>query len=138
MLALAVVSWPKYARLARSQTLALESADFIAAARLSGDSSVQLMVRHILPNIAGPILVTAVLDIGTMMMELAGLTFLGLGAMPPTAELGQHDEQRAEHAADVSLGHSWPPASPFLRLSPSFNLLGDSAAGLCSIPAPSR
>ena len=123
--ALAVVGWPKYARLARSQTLALESADFIAAARLSGDSSVQLVVRHILPNIAGPILVTAVLDIGTMMMELAGLSFLGLGAMPPTAELGSM----------MSSGRSMLQTYPWVILGPGiaifaavalFHLLGDS------------
>lgn len=88
VLSLAVISWPKYARIARSQTLSLESMDYIAAARLSGDSSLQLLLRHIIPNCAGPLLVTAMLDIGTMMMELAGLSFLGLGAMPPTAELG--------------------------------------------------
>ena len=86
VLALAVISWPKYARVARSQTLALKSSGFVAAARLSGDSSMQMILRHILPNILGPILVTAMLDIGTMMMELAGLSFLNLGAQPPTAE----------------------------------------------------
>ena len=88
VLALAVISWPKYARVARSQTLALKSSGFVAAARLSGDSSMQMILRHILPNILGPILVTAMLDIGTMMMELAGLSFLNLGAQPPTAEWG--------------------------------------------------
>ena len=88
VLALAVISWPKYARVARSQTLALKTSGFVAAARLSGDSSMQMILRHILPNILGPILVTAMLDIGTMMMELAGLSFLNLGAQPPTAEWG--------------------------------------------------
>ena len=85
VVALAVISWPKYARVARSQTLALKSQPFILAARLSGSTSLQMILRHILPNILGPILVTAMLDIGTMMMELAGLSFLGLGAQPPTA-----------------------------------------------------
>lgn len=68
--ALAVISWPKYARIARSQTLALESTDYIAAARLAGDTSAQIILRHILPNSAGPILVTAVLDIGTIIRGL--------------------------------------------------------------------
>lgn len=88
VLALAVVSWPKYARVARGRTLSLESADFIAAARLSGDSDLQLIIRHILPNIGGTILVTAVLDIGTMMMELAGLSFWDLAQhlRPPSLE----------------------------------------------------
>lgn len=122
---LAVISWPKYARIARSQTLALESTDYIAAARLAGDTSAQIILRHILPNGAGPILVTAMLDIGTMMMELAGLSFLGLGAMPPTAELGNM----------MSGGRSMLQTYPWVIIGPGiaifvavviFNLLGDT------------
>ena len=125
VLALAVISWPKYARVARSQTLALKSSDFVAAARLSGDNSMQMILRHILPNILGPILVTAMLDIGTMMMELAGLSFLNLGAQPPTAEWGNM----------MSGGRSMLQTYPWLVLSPGFaiflsvvifNLLGDT------------
>ena len=125
VLALAVISWPKYARVARSQTLALKSSGFVAAARLSGDSSMQMILRHILPNILGPILVTAMLDIGTMMMELAGLSFLNLGAQPPTAEWGNM----------MSGGRSMLQTYPWLVLSPGFaiflsvvifNLLGDT------------
>ena len=125
VLALAVISWPKYARVARSQTLALKSSDFMAAARLSGDTSQQMILRHILPNILGPILVTAMLDIGTMMMELAGLSFLGLGAQPPTAEWGNM----------MSGGRSMLQTYPWIVLSPGlaifvsvviFNLLGDT------------
>ena len=125
VLALAVISWPKYARVARSQTLALKSSGFVSAARLSGDNSMQMILRHILPNILGPILVTAMLDIGTMMMELAGLSFLNLGAQPPTAEWGNM----------MSGGRSMLQTYPWLVLSPGFaiflsvvifNLLGDT------------
>lgn len=125
VLALAVISWPKYARVARSQTLSLKSSGFVAAARLSGDNSMQMILRHILPNILGPILVTAMLDIGTMMMELAGLSFLNLGAQPPTAEWGNM----------MSGGRSMLQTYPWLVLSPGFaiflsvvifNLLGDT------------
>jgi len=125
VLALAVISWPKYARVARSQTLALKTSGFVAAAQLSGDSSMQMILRHILPNILGPILVTAMLDIGTMMMELAGLSFLNLGAQPPTAEWGNM----------MSGGRSMLQTYPWLVLSPGFaiflsvvifNLLGDT------------
>ena len=125
VLALAVIGWPKYARIARSQVLALENADFIAAARLEGDTNGQIILRHLLPNILGPILVTAVLDIGTMMMELAGLSFLGLGAIPPTAELGSM----------MSDGRSMLQTYPWVVLAPGvaifaavavFNLLGDA------------
>ena len=89
VIALAVVSWPKYSRIARGQTLALKEEPYIHAAILAGDSSGQIMLRHILPNMLGPVLVTAMLDIGTMMMELAGLSFLGLGAQIPMAEWGR-------------------------------------------------
>ncbi|MGN0978581.1 MAG: nickel transporter permease [Faecousia sp.] len=125
VLALAVISWPKYSRVARSQTLALKSSSFVSAARLSGSSSTQIILRHILRNILGPILVTAMLDIGTMMMELAGLSFLGLGAKPPTAEWGNM----------MSSGRSMLQMYPWIVLSPGigifisvvlFNLLGDT------------
>ena len=88
IIALAAISWPKYARIARSQTLAQKETVYLRAAKLSGSSTVKIIFKHILPNIIGPILVTSMLDIGTMMMELAGLSFLGLGAKPPTAEWG--------------------------------------------------
>ena len=101
------------------------SSDFVAAAKLAGDNSAQMILRHILPNILGPILVTAMLDIGTMMMELAGLSFLGLGAQPPVAEWGNM----------MSGGRSMLQTYPWLVLSPgvaifltvvTFNLLGDT------------
>ena len=123
--ALAVISWPKYARISRSQTLAQKSTNYIAAARLAGNHSLQIIIKHILPNSVGPILVTAMLDIGTMLMELAGLSFLGLGAQPPTAELGNM----------MSGGRSMLQTYPWVVLGPGiaifvvvvvFNLLGDT------------
>ena len=125
VIALAVISWPKYSRIARSQTLALKNVPYIHAAILAGDSAGQLMIRHILPNMLGPVLVTAMLDIGTMMMELAGLSFLGLGAQIPTAEWGSM----------MSTGRSMLQTYPWVVLSPGiaiflsvviFNLLGDT------------
>lgn len=125
VLALAVINWPKYARIARSQVLSLKQTDYIAAARLAGDTPWQLIFRHMLPNMLGPILVTAALDLGTMLMELAGLSFLGLGAQPPTAELGSM----------MSDGRSLLQTYPWVVLGPGlaifvavalFNLLGDA------------
>ena len=125
VLALAAVSWPKYARLARSQTLAVSHTDFMDAARLAGGRPLGMIRRHILPNILGPILVTAALDIGAMMMELAGLSFLGLGAMPPTAEWGSM----------MSNGRSMLQTYPWVVMAPGaaifvtaaiFNLFGDA------------
>lgn len=125
VIALAVISWPKYSRVARSQTLAQKNSPYVHAALLAGDTPLQIIFRHILPNILGPILVTAMLDIGTMMMELAGLSFLNLGAQPPTAEWGNM----------MSSGRSMLQIYPWIVLAPGFaifitvvifNLLGDT------------
>lgn len=123
--ALAAISWPKYARLSRSQTLAQQSAAYMQAARMAGSSTLKLICKHVLPNISGPILVTAMLDIGTMMMELAGLSFLGLGAKPPIPEWGSM----------MSDTRNLLPTQPWVTLAPGFaifisvmifNLLGDT------------
>lgn len=125
IIALAAISWPKYARIARSQTLAQKETIYLRAAKLSGCRTGKIIFRHILPNIIGPILVTSMLDIGTMMMELAGLSFLGLGAKPPAAEWGSM----------MSDARSLFATAPWITLAPGFaifisvmifNLLGDS------------
>ena len=125
VIALVVISWPKFARLARGLTLSEKSSSYITAAKLSGSSTAKILFKHILPNISGPILVTAVLDIGVIMMELAGLSFLGLGVKPPMAEWGSM----------INDGRSMLQISPWMALSPGlaifvtvmiFNLLGDT------------
>ena len=125
VIALALISWPKYSRIARGQTLSIKNLPYMQAFQLAGDSVLQMIFRHVLPNIAGPILVTSMLDIGTMMMEIAGLSFLGLGAQPPVAEWGSM----------MSSGRSMLQTYPWIVLSPGlaifvsvviFNLLGDT------------
>ena len=125
VISLAVIGWPKFARLARGLTLAQKDAPYIMAVRLSGCSVPGILFRHILPNIAGTILVTAALDIGTMMMELAGLSFLGLGIQPPAAEWGSM----------INDGRSLLQIAPWMALAPGiaifitvmiFNLFGDT------------
>lgn len=105
--------------------MTIKEAPFIAAARLSGSGSGKIIIKHMLPNIAGPILITGVLDIGTMIMEIAGLSFLGLGAVPPIAEWGSM----------MSNGRSMLQTAPWVILAPGFaifvtvmlfNLLGDT------------
>lgn len=125
VIALAAISWPKYARIARGLTLAQKDATYLAAARLSACTDAQLIFRHILHNIVGPILVTAMLDIGTMMMELAGLSFLGLGAQPPLAEWGSMmsgNRNLLQTAPWTILG---PGVAIFVTVM-IFNLLGDT------------
>ena len=125
IIALAAISWPKYARIARSQTLAQKEAQWMKAVRLSGSGTGKIILKHILPNILGPILVTSMLDIGTMMMELAALSFLGLGAKAPIPEWGSM----------MSDTRSLMTTSPWITFSPGiaiflsvmiFNLLGDT------------
>lgn len=125
VVALACISWPKYARITRSQVMAIKNMPYIEAAKLSGSGTLKIIRKHILPNIAGAIVVTAVLDIGTMIMEIAGLSFLGLGATPPTAEWGSM----------MSNGRSMLQTSPWVILAPGtaifltvmiFNLAGDT------------
>lgn len=125
VLALAAIGWPKYARLSRRLTVSLKGEPYIDIARMRGISSWKIMYDHILPNMAGPILTTAVLDIGTMMMELAALSFLGLGVKPPTPEWG----------AMMSEGRRFLQLSPWMVMAPGaamcltvglFHLLGEA------------
>ena len=99
------------------------------ASQLAGDSVLQMIFRHVLPNIAGPILVTSMLDIGTMMMEIAGLSFLGLGAQPPVAEWGS----MMSDTRNLLTTHPWVTFAPGIAIFLSvmvFNLLGDTVRDL--------
>lgn len=125
VISLALISWPKFSRLARGLVLTIKNNTYIQAAKLSGCSNKKIIFKHIFPNILGPIIVTATLDIGVMMMELAGLSFLGLGAMPPTPEWGSM----------MSNGRSMIQSAPWVIFAPGlaifltviiFNLLGDT------------
>ena len=125
ILALVVVGWTKYARLARSLTLKVKQQDYLAAAITNGTRQADMIRRHILPNIIPIIIVTAALDIGALMMELAGLSFLGFGAQPPTPEWGLM----------LNEGRQLIQTAPWLMIFPGlaiasvvaiFNLWGDS------------
>ncbi len=125
VIALAAVSWPKYARLARSQTLVIRETVWMDAARLSGSSSAKLLCLHVIPNIMAAILATAMADIGTMMMELAALGYLGLGVKAPAAEWGS----MMSDARGLITSAPWtiyaPGAAIFVTVM-VFNLLGDA------------
>ncbi len=131
-LALAVIGWPKYARISRGLTMTIRNMPYMDAARMAGTNSAGMMIHHVLPNIAGPVLVTAVLDMGTIIMELAGLSFLGLGAMPPTAEWGSmmgNGRSMLQTAPWVILA---PGTAVFLSVA-AFNLLGDKLRDVMDI-----
>ncbi|MFR6008942.1 MAG: nickel transporter permease [Christensenellales bacterium] len=125
IIALAAVGWSKFARLARSQTLAQKKQQYMDAARLSGNGTFKIIIWHLLPNIIGPIIVTAVLDIGTSMMEIAGLSYLGLGAMPPVAEWGSMMSGAREFIQTAP----WVAFAPGIAIFISvviFNMFGDT------------
>lgn len=124
MIAMVVTTWTQYARLARSSTISIKEEDFIHAAKIGGCSNLRVLFVHILPNIIGPLVVTATLHISGMMMGLAGLSFLGLGVKVPEAEWGSM----------ISQGRKYLQTSPWMALAPTivmvlvmmlFNLLGD-------------
>ncbi|MCD7736944.1 MAG: ABC transporter permease [Lachnospiraceae bacterium] len=125
VIAITAVSWTKYARLARSLVLKIKNCDYIAAARVTGSTTPHILYTYLFPNVMPTLMVTAFTDIGSMMLELAGLSFLGFGAQAPQAEWGLM----------LSEGRSYMQAAPWMMLYPGlailvtvviFNLLGDS------------
>jgi peptide/nickel transport system permease protein len=124
VLAIAIVSWPPYARVARAETLALRRAEFIDAARLAGASGGRIVLRHIMPLCLPSVIVRMSLDMAGVILIAAGLGFLGLGAQPPTPEWGAMIATGRQYMLD----HWWVAAMPGIAiamLSLAFNLLGD-------------
>lgn len=123
-LALALIWWPQYARLVRGQVLAVSRVAFVEAAMASGLSQWRILWRHILPNCWGPIAVKGTLDVGYVILLLASLSFIGLGAKPPTPEWGALITTGRQYVLD----HWWYPAFPGLAIFLAvmgFNLMGD-------------
>lgn len=125
VIAISAVSWTKYARLSRSLVLKLRKNLYIEAAVVNGTKTSRILLRHILPNMITQMIVTAAADIGTMMLELASLSFLGFGATAPTPEWGLM----------LNEGRTYMAKAPWLMIYPGvaivivvivFNMLGDS------------
>ncbi len=125
IIAVALVTWPKYARLARSLVLKIRDRDYVSAAIVTGSRTPYMLLKYMLPSAITTLVITAAMDIGTMMLELAGLSFLGFGAVPPTPEWGLM----------LSEGRAYMTAAPWLMIFPGvaifivvviFNMLGDS------------
>ncbi|WP_273835850.1 nickel transporter permease [Halococcus sp. PRR34] len=125
MLALAVVGWASYARLIRSSVLSVREREFVTASRLVGRSRIHVTARHLLPNVVAPVVVLGTLDIGGVILGTAGLSFLGLGAQPPTAEWGTMLASGRPY-----LRQAWwlvnAPGGCIMLTVLGFNLLGDS------------
>lgn len=123
--ALVIVSWAKYARLVRSLVIKLRNNDFIIAAKVNGITTINILWRHILPNILPMIVITGAMDIGTMMMEIAGLSFLGFGAQPPTPEWGLMLNEGRQYIQTAPWLMIYPGLAIFIVVA-IFNLWGDS------------
>lgn len=119
-----IVAWPPYARITRSLVLGLRTQNYVVAGRLLGASPLRSLTRDILPNIAGPVLVLASLDIGTAILLLSGLSFLGLGAQPPTPEWGTMIAAALQNTSSWWLGVF--PGLAILTVVMAFNFIGDS------------
>ena len=125
IIAIVLVSWTKYARLARSLVLKIRNRDYVSAAIVTGSKTPYMLVRYMLPNALPTLVITAATDIGAMMLELAALSFLGFGAKPPTPEWGYM----------LNEGRACMETAPWLMIFPGlaifvvvvvFNMLGDS------------
>ena len=125
ILALVAVSWAKYARLVRSLVIKLRSNDFIVAAQVNGTRPAMILWRHIVPNVLPMVVITGAMDIGTMMMEIAGLSFLGFGAQPPTPEWGLMLNEGRQYIQAAPLMMFYPGLAIFIVVS-VFNLWGDA------------
>jgi peptide/nickel transport system permease protein len=124
VLALVVVAWPAYARVVRSLVLSIGESDYVYATRLLGASSRRALFKDVLPNVAGPVLVLATLDLGNAILLLSALSFLGLGAQPPTAEWGSMVATGTQYFQNWWLG-TFPGLAIFTAVL-AFNFLGDS------------
>ena len=125
IIAITVVSWTKYARLSRSLVLKIKETDYIRAAKVTGCKTIHIITRHIIPNIISTLIITATTDIGTMILELSALSFLGFGAQSPQAEWGLM----------LNEGRAYMVDCPWLMIYPGlaicivvivYNLLGDN------------
>lgn len=125
MIALGVTMWTSFARLARSHTLSIKNEPYITAARLRGRNGLQIMASHILPNIVEPVLINALTQIGTTMIGISGLSFLGLGVVAPQAEWGSMISEARAYIQIAPWAVLFPAAATIITII-VFNYLGDA------------
>ncbi|WP_163883520.1 ABC transporter permease [Rhizobium laguerreae] len=124
IIAIAITSWPPYARIARAETLTVRRSDYISAVKLMGASPLRIIVRHVMPLCISSLIVRVTLDMAGIILTAAGLGFLGLGAQPPLPEWGAMIASGRRFILD----QWWVAAMPgiaILIVSLGFNLLGD-------------
>ena len=132
IIAISAVTWTKYARLARSMVLKIKQELYVEAAKITGSKNYSVIFKYIIPNMITTMIVTAVSDMGTLMLEIAALSFLGFGAQPPTPEWG----------AMLNEGRTTLSRAPWMMMYPGlaivivviiFNMLGDSVRDLVDV-----
>ncbi len=124
VIAIALTSWPPYARIARAETLTIRSSDFIAVARMQGAGTGRILLRHVMPLCVSSLTVRVTLDMAGIILTAAGLGFLGLGAQPPMAEWGAMVSAGRRYILDQWWVATIPGVAIFV-VSLAFNLLGD-------------
>ena len=124
VIAIAITSWPAYARLARAETLTIRNSDFIAASRLQGASSARIIWGHVVPLCLSSVIIRVTLDMAGIILTAAGLGFLGLGAQPPSPEWGAMVAGGRRFLIDQWWVATMPGIAIFV-VSLGFNLLGD-------------
>jgi ABC-type dipeptide/oligopeptide/nickel transport system permease subunit len=125
-IAIGLTSWVSAARLIRGQVMQLKEMDFVTAARALGYTDGRIILRHILPNIAGPLMVIAAANFATAILIEAGLSFLGIGVQPPTPSWGLMIK---EHYSFLLAGNPLPaliPGAAIMLLVLAFNILGNA------------
>ena len=124
VIAIAITSWPPYARIARAETLSIRQADYISAVKLLGASPLRIVLRHVMPLCVPSVIVRVTLDMAGIILTAAGLGFLGLGAQPPLPEWGAMIAAGRAYVLDQWWVAAAPGAAIFI-VSLGFNLLGD-------------
>jgi peptide/nickel transport system permease protein len=124
VIAIAITSWPPYARIARAETLTIRRAEYIEAVRLLGAGPWRIVWRHVMPLCLSSVIVRVTLDMAGIILTAAGLGFLGLGAQPPTPEWGAMISSGRQYVLDQWWVAAAPGAAIFI-VSLAFNLLGD-------------
>lgn len=124
MVALALVGWVRYARVVRGSVLSIKQEEFVKASQLMGVNRLRIVGRHILPNVIGPVVVLATIDMASVILGTSALSFLGLGAQPPTPEWGTMISQGREYIQTAWWVVNFPGVAIMLAVL-GFNLLGD-------------
>ncbi len=127
IIALIIVSWIPYARVSRSLVISIKNSDYIKSAYMCGANQLTIFIKYILPNISGPLLVTAMIDIGNVILSLAALSYLGLGAAKPAIEWGSMMSEAKQTMLYAPWSIAFPGIAIFIVVF-VFNFLGEGIA----------